>query len=68
MKLIGYSKDYYVDKKYVGSLVCEKDRDTFGYYGRKEEILQKDIVFKNNKKIKKGTIVLTELQQLNGRI
>lgn len=67
MKIIGYSKDYYVDRKYIGSLVCKKDREVFGYDGRKEEILEIDIVFRNKKKIKKGTIVLTELQQLNGR-
>lgn len=68
MKIIGYSKDYYVNRKYIGSLVCEKDRDVFGYNGRKEEILQNDVIFRNKKKIKKGTLVLTELQQLNGRI
>lgn len=68
MKVIGYSKDYFVDRKYIGSLVCEKDRDVFGYYGRKEEVLQNDVVFRNKKKIKKGQLVLTELQQLNGRI
>lgn len=68
MEVIGYSKDYYHNGKYIGSLKCEKDRDVLGYYGRKKEILQNDVVFRNKKRIKKGELVLTELQQLNGRI
>lgn len=65
---IGYSKDYYtLEKKYIGSLVCEKDRDIFGYLGRKKEMLTEDLIIKK-KKIKKGTEVLTEIFPLNGRI
>lgn len=65
---IGYSKDYYtLDKKYIGSLVCEKDRDVFGYLGRQKELLTEDLIIKK-KKIKKGTELLTEIFPLNGRI
>lgn len=64
----GYFKDYYVNGKFIGNIVCEKDRDVFGYYGRKKEILTEDIVFKNKKRIKKGEEVTTELQVLSGRI
>jgi hypothetical protein len=65
---IGYSKDYYtLDKKYIGSLVCEKDRDVFGYLGRQKELLIEDLIIKK-KKIKKGTELLTEIFPLNGRI
>lgn len=65
---IGYSKDYYtLEKKYIGSLVCEKDRDVFGYLGRKKELLTEDLIIKK-KKIKKGTELLTEIFPLNGRI
>lgn len=65
---IGYSKDYYtLDKKYIGSLVCEKDRDIFGYLGRQKELLTEDLIIKK-KKIKKGTELLTEIFPLNGRI
>ena len=65
---IGYSKDYYTtDKKYIGSLVCEKDRDVFGYLGRTKELLTEDLIIKK-KKIKKGTELLTEIFPLNGRI
>jgi hypothetical protein len=65
---VGYSKDYYtLEKKYIGSLVCEKDREVYGYLGRKKEILTQEIMLRK-KKIKKGTEVLTEIFPLNGRI
>lgn len=65
---IGYSKDFYtLEKKYIGSLVCEKDRDVYGYLGRKKEILVEDIILRK-KKIKKGTELLTEVFPLNGRM
>lgn len=67
-KIIGYSKDYYtLEKKYIGSLVCEKDREIFGYLGRKKELITEDLIIKR-KKIKKGNEVLTEIFPLNGRI
>jgi len=65
---IGFSKDYYHNGKYIGSLESEKDRETFGYNGRKKEVLENDIVFKNKKKIKKGEEVTTELFPLNGKL
>jgi hypothetical protein len=65
---IGYSKDYYtLDKKYIGSLVCEKDREVYGYLGRKIEILEEEIILRK-KKIKKGTELITEIFPLNGKI
>lgn len=66
-EIIGYFKDYYANGKYVGSVECvEKDREVLGYYGRKKEILQSDIII-NKKKIRKGTEVTTELQALCGK-
>lgn len=66
--LLGYYKDYYVNRKFVGTLrIEEKDREVFGYTGRKEEVLTEDLVI-NKKKIKKGTTVVTELGVLCGRI
>ena len=65
---IGFSKDYYHNGKYIGSLESKKDRETFGYNGRKKEVLENDIVFKNKKKIKKGEEVTTELFPLNGKL
>ena len=65
---IGFFKDYYANGKYLGSLTyVEKDRDIFGYYGRKKEILNEDLIIKK-KKIKKGTEVITELQVICGKI
>lgn len=64
---IGYSKDYYtLNKKYIGSLKVEKDREVYGYLGRKKETLDKDIILR--KKIKKGTELLTELFPLSGKL
>jgi hypothetical protein len=65
---VGYSKDYYtLEKKYIGSLVCDKDREVYGYLGRNKEILLQDIILRK-KTIKKGTELLTEIFPLNGRI
>lgn len=66
---VGYFKDYFVAGKYTGSVsYVEKDREIFGYSGRKTETISTDIVFKNGKKIKAGTVVITELFPINGRI
>lgn len=66
---LGYFKDYYVNKKFIGSKdYVEKDRDVFGYNGRKTERLTEDVVFKNGRKIKAGTEAVTELHILSGKI
>jgi hypothetical protein len=65
---IGFSKDYYsLDKKYLGSLNCKKDREIYGFLGRKKEIIEFDIVLRK-KKYKKGTELLTELFPLSGKL
>ena len=65
---VGYSKDYYtLDKKYIGSVVCDKDREVYGYLGRQKEILLEDMILRK-KKIKKGTELLTEIFPFCGRI
>jgi hypothetical protein len=64
----GYSKDIYVNGKYVGSITLEEpDRIVFGYFGRKTETTSDDIVV-NKKKIKKGQQIVTELQKICGRV
>lgn len=66
---VGYFKDYFVAGKYTGSVsYVEKDREIFGYSGRKTETVVEQIVFKNGKKIKAGTVVITELFPINGRV
>jgi hypothetical protein len=65
---VGYSKDYYtLEKKYIGSVICDKDREVYGYLGRKKEILLQDLILKK-KKIKQGTELLTEIYPLCGKI
>ena len=65
---IGYSKDYYsLDKKYIGSVLCDKDREIYGYLGRKNEILLEDIILRK-KKIKKGTELITQIFPLCGKL
>ena len=67
-EIIGYHVDYYVNKKYIGSIkVEEKDREVFGYQGRDHFLIENDLVFKK-KKIKKGTLVTTELIPLCGKM
>mgnify|MGYP001276282270 FL=1 len=66
-EIFGYSVDYRLNGRYIGSVTIEKpDRDKMGYYGKKIETLTKDLVLKN-KKYKKGTIVTTECYPLCGK-
>ena len=65
---LGYSVDYSVDGKYVGSKrIEEKDRELIGYDGRKTEISSDVILLDNKKKIKKGVKYTTILFPLNGK-
>ena len=64
----GYTKDYYYNGKFIGSQTLETpDRDTMGYYGRRDEVLTEDLVFSKRKRLKKGSVVKTELQYICGR-
>ena len=43
-----YSKDYYINKKFIGYVVIEKpDRKNMGYTGRMTETLTSDLRLKN---------------------
>jgi hypothetical protein len=64
----GYSKEYFVNGKLIGSVKSEKDRDVFGYMGRKTEVLTETITFHGKKKIKIGTEVTTELSPICGKL
>lgn len=68
-EIVEYSKDYYHNGKYVGSIkVKQPDREVMGYKGRKVEVLTDNIQFGKTKKLKKGLEVITELQSICGRI
>ena len=66
-EIIAYTKDYYYNNKYVGAVELEQPyREQFGYYGRTTEVLENDITI-GKKKLKKGSVVKTELNKLCGR-
>ena len=63
----GYSIDYYLRGKYVGSIKLNSpDRDVMGYMGRMAHIADSDIYIKN-RKYKKGTQFVTECVTLCGK-
>ena len=59
----GYFKEYYINNKFIGSLNCEKDRETYGFFGKKTEMIELDLILSNGRKIKKGEQVNTFLFQ-----
>jgi hypothetical protein len=63
----GFFKEYYVNDKFIGFLKTEKDRDIIGFSGRKNEIINNDVILENKKKIKSGTKVVTILYPLCGQ-
>jgi hypothetical protein len=65
---LGFYKEYYCNKKFIGTVNCNKDRDKIGYYGMQKEQLTETIILKNNKKIKAGTEVETVIYPLNGKL
>jgi hypothetical protein len=65
---IGYSVDYFIENKFVGSIKIEEpDREIVGYSGRRFETLTDNITLSNKKVLKKGVQVKTELVQLFGK-
>lgn len=65
---IGYSVDYFIENKFVGSIkIQEPDREVYGYQGRRTETLQNNITLINKKVLKKGVEVKTELVPLCGK-
>ena len=66
---IGFIKEFYVGRKYIGSIRLEEsDRGkSFGYDGRKSEITNVVIVTDNKKKIKSGAEVMTIVYPMNGK-
>lgn len=65
---LGYFKEYYIDNKFIGIIVCEKDREVIGYNGRVKETLKENVCCSNKKVIKKGSEVTTLLYPLCGKI
>lgn len=68
---VNYSKEFYKDGKFVGSLILEKpDRNIMGYSGRRiENISEPFEVKKTSKKITlKAGLYKTELIQICGKL
>jgi hypothetical protein len=66
-KNLGYYKDLFaLDNKYLGQIDSIKDNEEIGYYSRKKNIANEDIIMKNGKKIKKGQEYISELRQYFG--
>ena len=65
---LGYFREYYIGSKFLGMVVCDKDRQEIGYWGKKTEPLTEDVILTNKQKIKKGTVVTTLLYPLCGKI
>jgi hypothetical protein len=64
---LGYFKEYYYNGKFIGCITnVEMDREKIGFYGKKKELLEFDIVI-NKIKLKKGFIVETMIYPLCGK-
>ena len=63
-----YFKEFYNGTKFLGMIVCEKDREVMGYIGQKKEVLKQSITLSNKKIIKENTEVTTMLFPLVGKM
>lgn len=66
-KKFGYFKEYYIGARFIGLMPCDKDRETLGFFGQKDEVLDNEIILSNKRKIKKGTKVQTMLFEFCGQ-
>ena len=49
-EILGYTKDYFVNGKLIGTIVLDKpDRTVYGYGGKQKEVLEDDVLLKNKK-------------------
>lgn len=68
MKTIGYFEEHFINKKFIGIIKCDKQKNReIGYYGKETKIAEQKIKLDNNKVIKKGTEYYTRYYPLNGR-
>ena len=66
-EIIGYDFEIYFRGKYYGSIRMQKpDREVMGYSGRRELVLLDDWKYKR-KRLKAGTVVVTECVPLCGK-
>jgi hypothetical protein len=63
-KMTKYFKEYWVDGKYKGYVLSEKDREEIGYSGRADETVSAEVTLTNKKKLKPGIKAQTILYPL----
>jgi hypothetical protein len=67
-EVFGFFKELFIDRKYMGTVKCEYEAGrTLGYFGRKVETFNFDIITDNKKKIKAGVEVETILMPFCGK-
>jgi hypothetical protein len=64
---LGYYKEYYVNGKFIGTVLCDKDREVMGYNGKIVEVINDRLELQNKKVIKANTEVVTQLFPLCGK-
>jgi len=71
-EFLGYSEEYYLNNKYIGSVKIDQNTRPTGYAGREYKIADQDIFLKNGmgkiKKIRKGAEYYTEIIILCGKM
>ena len=67
MEIIGYFEEHYINKKFVGNKICEKQEREIGFKGMKNNIAFEMLILDNKKTIKKNTEYLTIYYFLYGR-
>lgn len=65
---LGFFKEFFIGRVFIGTIKCETDGREIGYHGRKKETFQEDIILDNDKKIKAGTEVITAIYPLCGKV
>jgi len=64
---IGYFKEYYIDRKFIGTVKCELGDREIGWNGRLGEIVFEKLRLDNGKVIKANTVVTTIVFPLCGK-
>ena len=44
---LGYFKEYYIGSKFIGFIESNKDREQIGFWGKKQEQPENDIIIQN---------------------
>lgn len=67
-EVFGFFKELFIDRKYMGTVKCEYEAGrTLGYFGKKVESFDFDIITDTKKKIKAGSKVETILMPFCGK-